>query len=439
MHTTVSRRNRTAHLGAFLLIGALGFPTISGAALAQAAQGGDLSGARAHKPRTITSFSVGPDQALVYPSDLITLPDEHTTFMPPAPGSNMYLVFAASSILGGTAGTVVLQTSDLKNFTYAVGYTSPVMSPPIHFMTCNPTYDTEFDENYAAPGSVVQDPTRPLGHFIMIYEAENHCPGGVWQRQFYATNGFARSTDFGKTWPAPINSEFGGRGRRPVLKMNIPEPTTVETSPIYMGNATPSAFVDIRDDGKRYIYSVYLFAGQGADGYLRVARANLDLDHPDRRVTFTKWYNGSFSQPGLGGLDSGVTPSHGCVGGQRNGQISYNAAIGQYLLTFVCVSLRGTPLTPYQAAWYYSTATSLDLQNWTTPQLIANSQFAIVPGCASDGSGNSFDGWYPSFMSPGHRAGHLGETGEVFFMNGCDTGLQRKFVSRTFTITTAPD
>ena len=103
------------------------------------------------------------------------------------------------------------------------------------------------------------------------------------------------------------------------------------------------------------------------------------------------------------------------------------------------VSLQGNPLTPYQAAWYYSTATSLDLQNWTTPQLIANSQFAVTAGCASDGSGNSFDGWYPSFMSPDRPAGHLGKTGQVFFMNGCDTGLQRKFVSRTFTITTAPE
>jgi len=435
MNTTVSRRNRMAHWGAFVLVGALGFLMISDSALAQAAQGGDLTGVWAHKPRTITSFSVGPDQALVYPSDLITLPDEHTTFLPPAPGSNTYLVFAASSILGGTAGTVALQTSDLKNFTYAAGYTSPVMSPPIHFMTCNATYDTEFDENYSAPGSVVQDPTRPPGHMIMIYEAENHCPGGIWQRQFYATTGFARSADFGKTWPAPINSEFGGRGRRPVLKMNVPEPTTVETSPIYMGNALPSAFVHTTRNGEHYIYATYIFVGQGADGYVRVARAKLEDDRP---VTFTKWYDGSFSQPGIGGLDSGVTSTHGCVGYQQMGQISYNAAIDQYLLTFVCVSLQGTPgnYKPYQAAWYYSTATNLDRQDWTAPQLIENSQFPIVGGCAFGGAGGlAFDGWYASFMSPDHASGHLGLTGLVFFMNGCNIGAQRQFLSRTFTIT----
>jgi hypothetical protein len=187
-------------------------------------------------------------------------------------------VFAAVS--AGPAGTVALQTSDLTNFTYAAGFTNPVMVPPNLFMTCNSTStdNTGFDENYSAPGSVVQDPTRPPGHFIMIYEAENHCPGGTWQRPFYATTGFARSTDFGMTWPAPINAEYGGKWRRPVLKMNIPEPTTTFTA--YMGNAIPSAFVHAH-----YIYVTYLFTGTGANGYLRVARANLE----DRPVTFTKW------------------------------------------------------------------------------------------------------------------------------------------------------
>jgi hypothetical protein len=66
--------------------------------------------------------------------------------------------------------------------------------------------------------------------------------------------------------------------------------------------------------------------------------------------------------------------------------------------------------------------------------LIQNSQFPLTTGCAFDGSGRSFDGWYPSFMSQNRAEGHLGETGQVFFMNGCDPGLKRKFMSRTFTI-----
>jgi hypothetical protein len=201
---------------------------------------------------------------------------------------------------GGPAGTVVLQTSDLKTFTYAANYKSPVMVPPVKFLTCSPAYNSEFDESYSAPGSVVQDPTRPPGHMIMIYEAENHCPGGAWQRPFYATVGLARSKDFGKTWPPPIKGEFGGRDRRPVLKMPVAEPTTHEASPIYMGNAIPSAFVDTNERGEHYIYVAYRFFGQGDDGYLHMARAKLDDDDPGsngpaRRLTFTKWYKGACS------------------------------------------------------------------------------------------------------------------------------------------------
>jgi hypothetical protein len=422
-----------------MVAGALAVLSVVDPALAQAPQAG------ARHPRPIVSFSVGPDQALVYPGDLPALPDEHTTFLPTRPDSGTYLVFASSMRTGGPAGTVVLQTSDLKTFTYAANYKSPVMAPPIHFLTCSAAYNSEFDESYSAPGSVVQDPTRPTGHLIMIYEAENHCPGGVWQRQFYATVGLARSTDFGKTWPGPIAGEFGGRDRRPVLKMATAEPTTHEASPIYMGNAIPSAFVDTNERGEHYIYVPYTFAGQGADGYQRMARARLEDDDlrsndprsndASRRLTFSKWYKGAFSEPGIGGLDGGVTPARGCTGGQQQGQISYNDAIDQYLLTFVCVSLQGQPgnLKPYQAAWYYSTATSLELQNWTMPQLIQNSQFPVTSGCAYDGSGRSFDGWYPSFVSPNHAEGRLGETGHVFFMSGCET-QKRRFMSRTFTI-----
>jgi hypothetical protein len=268
----------------------------------------------------------------------------------------------------------------------------------------------------------------------MIYEAENHCPGGAWQSPFYATVGFTRSADGGHTWPAPVNSEFGNNSRRPVLKMSIPEPTTAETPPIAMGNAIPSAFIDTTQTGAHYIYVTYIFVGSGADGYLRMARAKLT----DRKVEFEKWYMGSFSQPGIGGLDSGVTPSHGCAGtngqAQVEGSISYLATTAQYVLTFVCMQLQGTAgnLQPYQARWYYATATSLEKQDWTTPQPIAGSQFPVTSGC-------TFDGWYPSFMTPLYQPGYLGTTGQVFFLNGCYTaGTGRTFVSRTFSITTGP-
>ena len=367
----------------------------------------------------ITSFSVGPDLTLTYPK-LPILSDEHTTFMPPASGSGPYLVFAANDRnTAGLSGPVVLETTDLRTFTFAAGYTSPVMTAPVAFLSCKAHYDPEFDLNYASPGSVLQDPTLPPGNLMMIYEAENHCPGAVWQHDFYATVGFARSSDNGKTWPAPIDAELGGTDRYPVLKAPTPEPSTPENPQVAMGNAIPSAFVDGTS-----LYVTYSAPGASSDGMLRVARAVLGGSGP---VSFSKWSDGAFSEPGIGGMDSSVLPARGCSGHQGNGQISYNDALGLYLMTFVCSS-------PTQGAWYYSTATSLDRENWTAPRLIANSQLPVTQGCATDGTGSAFDGWYPSFMSPESPAGHTATSGSVFYMFGCDRG-SRTFLARTFTIT----
>jgi hypothetical protein len=95
------------------------------------------------------------------------------------------------------------------------------------------------------------------------------------------------------------------------------------------------------------------------------------------------------------------------------------------------------PSTARVGQWYYATATSLDLQNWTTPQPIANSEYPLVSPCPGLADGGQFDGWYPSTMSPGVAAGHTKLTGKFFYQNGCDTGT-RTFMSRSFTITTGP-
>ena len=389
----------------------------------------------------IQSFTVSADQTLSWPSSaasgtpyLVDMPDEHTTFIPQAAGGKNYLVFGASKLSGGTGGAVVLATSDLVNFTFAtsLGYARQVMAPPTAIDKCDPAYQFEFDGNYAAPGTVVQDPTLPAGNYMMFYEAENHCPGGVNQQPYYATVGFARSSDSGKTWPAPINGPSGGAARYPVLQSADPQPTASHPP---LGNAIPSAMVDKSSDGNYYVYVVYgahLAAPATNDGLIRIARAKLG----STQLTFQKWYNGAFSQPGIGGSDTGMTPDSGCGNGQQQmADISYNDDVGLYLLLFACQS---GPTGSRVGAWYYSTATSLDREDWASPQMVANSQYPVTANCSADGqSGNQFDGWYPSTVSPGAASGHTKLTGSIFFQNGCDTGA-RIFASRSFTITTEP-
>jgi hypothetical protein len=384
----------------------------------------------------IRSFSVGPDQTLTYPhsssgtNQVAGFADLHTTFFPPAASGAPYLVFGAASagVSSGIWGAVVLHTTDLKTFTLAndLGYKFPVLTSPMSFTKCNPSYDSELDENYAAPGSVLQDPTLPAGNLIMLYHAEQHCPGGVWQANFYGTVGSARSSDNGKTWPAPVNGVLGGPSRRPVLQSPEPQPTTPQR---LLGDNSPSGFVDKSARGDYYLYAAYVyFSGTGQA--VRVARAKLGADP----LTFLKWYNGSFSQPGIGGLDSDVTPSTGCGSKYQTGpEISYNDDLGLYLMIFECFSGRtGAQI----GAWYYSTATSLDLEDWIAPQLIQNSQYPLTAPCPGRTTGYDFDGSYPSTISPGAASGHTKLTGYIFFSHITRAQASRPFLSRTFTITT---
>jgi len=403
-------------------------------------------------PLNIKTFSVDTsDITLAYPNTVdLDLPDEHTTVLPVLPWwfplrwppAQGYLMFGASRVTQtGPGGAVALETTDLTDFSTAanLAYPAQLMSSPVPLTSCDGIHDQEFDENYAAPGSVLQDPTRPLGSMIMIYEAENHCPGGHNQHDYYATVGFAVSSDGGRTWPAPVNSEFGNATRRPVFKSAISEPPTGSSTPL--GNAIPSGFIDINNLGEVFLYVTYgNHDGNPADDSLRVGRAKLGQIWgflwnnliPYDQLQFYKWYNNSFSEPGIGGLDSSVLPS-GCPGKQQMGEITRNDDLAFYMMIFVC-----NPSSTGNAAWYYSTATSLELQNWTNPRPITNSEKTVTSPCnLVDKTGSKFDGFYPSFMSPGAPTGHLRLSGRAFFMSGCDTG-GRILGSRAFTITTEP-
>ncbi|MGO9256042.1 MAG: hypothetical protein ACLQU1_07045 [Bryobacteraceae bacterium] len=382
----------------------------------------------------IKSFSVGPDQTLTYPNSssganqLQGFSDLHPTFFPQAGSGAPYLVFgsALTSLSSGNFwGAVVLQTTDLKTFTFAtsLGYNLPVLTSPVPYAICNPTYDTTWDENYAGPGAVLQDPTLPAGNLIMLIDAEQHCPGGVWQSPFYITVGIARSSDNGKTWPAP---ESGAPSRYAVLQSPEPQPTVPHDD---LGNGIPAGFIDKSASGDYYLYVAYTsFPGSGTS---RVARAQLGADP----LTFMKWYNGSFSQPGIGGLDSAVTPSApGCASEYpENPEISYNDDLGLYLMIFKCLS--GTADAGV-GGLYYSTATSLDLEDWTTPQLIQNSQYPWA-SCTPP-PGQEFDGHLPSTLSPGAAPGHTKLTGYIFLTNKTCDLASRQFLSRTFTIVAEP-
>ena len=374
----------------------------------------------------IASISVSADQTLKYPNTAPTpylqyFPDEHMTFFPPASSSSPYVLFGASAVAGGGNGqAVVLESTDLRTFTFAtdLGYSPVVMTTPNPQGACTAAFANEFDEDYAAPGFVAQDPTLPAGNLVMLYEGENHCVAGVYNSGTgFASTGFARSSDNGNTWPAPQNGPSGGPNRYPVFQTISTPPSTAAAT---VGNLAGAGLVDKSLDGNYYLYGTYQVP-TAAEPQFRIGRGVLGQN----QVSFMKWSNGSFSQPGIGGTDTPVVPS-ACGGHHGQASLYYVDDISSYLLTFVC-------FTGTTSAWYYSTATSLDIQDWTTPQIIQNSQFPAT----SPGGCPTTDGFYPSFMSSGAASGHIKLTGTVFLLSGCIVGA-RTFVSRTFTIATQP-
>jgi hypothetical protein len=434
---------------------------------------------RATTPQPSIAFSLSNDQPLSYPNSFYWLPDEHTTILPAVyagasllppgqPGPHDFFVAMSNCVAPGGrppqrsrclsgngaklyGGAFVLESSDFRHFILAPGFGNAnhgraVFWSPHEPGKCGYKTVTHFDEQYAAPGSVLQDPTLPPGNLIMIYEAEIHCPPAPQgMAAGWVSVGVTRSADGGKTWPAPVprrgmENNWLDYGDDRYAGITIPGSPGNKVYQKFFGDVLPSAFIDDMDpSGNFYLYVVYQFTGSpenpNPDAKLHIARAWLG-DRSGRRqvgqLQFHKWYRGRWSGEIRGGPEDGVMPACTASFGEGNAQLSYNDALGRYMMTFVCSSYRcPTPnhCYAYQDSLYYSTASSLEKQDWTTPQLIQNSTY--LRGTAPVGW--TQDGGYPSFASPGCDQGHLGLSGYAFQLKG-NPLADRRFVSRDFTI-----
>jgi hypothetical protein len=319
--------------------------------------------------------------------------DEHSSaFSPGTLGHNPdYLFFVASGTVGhGGIGSVVLSGGSGPDptgqwtFNLPTGYGSyktssgqtifgQVFKSPFSEVNCPHVdsgnaadQDQTFDLNYAAPGSVVKDPTGPAGSLLMIYEGVNACVGSIGgpkpgtgsaYNDAYIYTGVARSLNYGRRWPTyrgignfsfvplPGSGETYGPkapdgalwpdvcvgnncslalaptlpsdyGRYPVLSPHTPLATIMATStPIggSVGDSSPSAFVDdVNPANSPYLYSVYDYLpgplrdpplpGRYSD--LRLARAQLNGGMG--RLSFEKWYVDPQTNQGSFVANSGI-------------------------------------------------------------------------------------------------------------------------------------
>ena len=491
------------------------------------------SGGGAGQPYSITSISVcsasgasgagscpagsfdthqivlGPNGSSVNSSGLGVgpVPDEHSSvFAPGTLGTNQdYLFFLASPEGGhGEIGVAVLSggSGPDKNgqwtldFPRADGYGSyasgfgQVFNPSSRGDVCpivadgNPAHqDQTFDMHYAAPGSVVKDPSAGPGALLMVYEGTNACIGNAGgpvlsNTDDYISLAIATSLDYGKSWPTyrgtptfnfvPLpgvnqtqgpNAPMGALGKNVCMgndctatppasygRYPIVTPPTSLASLMAAGKPLTAKFGEQEISG--FVDDVagnaapYLYANSGD---VRVARAQ--LNGGSAPLTFQKWNGQAFTSPGLGGVETSVLPAGAFANCEAPAQLQYGSSISyvedtqQYLLTFLCDS----PADPAQgpgsghpgAAWFYSTNSGLsDQTQWAPPREIAGSwsEFDQSGGCPD------YKGYYPTFMSLSKGVGHLSLTGYVFYLWGCQGGSAsapaRQFASRSFTIAT---
>jgi Concanavalin A-like lectin/glucanases superfamily/Domain of unknown function (DUF4185) len=165
--------------------------------------------------------------------------------------------------------------------------------------------------NYTAGGPVYRDPST--GTLYMFYHAEKWDGDFV---NFWSLIGMAKSTDGGNTWNdlgeiVTPNCPFGSRNHE----------------------ITGGTFVIVGD----YFYLYFRDCVAGSEINLAVARARVDdvmtAANSNNVTVWTKYRNGNWSQPGIGGTSSGLESGNPWTNFMS---VSYNEHSGKYILVVVC-------------------------------------------------------------------------------------------------------
>jgi hypothetical protein len=339
---------------------------------------------------TLASFTLSGGEQNVLPAGTVAspyVPDEQMPYLRQPAGT--FKVWASA---GGTYGTYLFATPDLLS----------LGAPATVFLPAG-AGTPAFDADYAGPGSIF--PAANGTDLLMIYHAENHLFGGVDYpgTPFYAGIGLARSSDGGVTW----------QRQGEIISGHDPQPAS--QPPSGAGALTPSA---IEIGGYIYVCFREIDLQSGVSGYA-LARAPLSGDGAPGN--WEKYYQGTFSSPGLGGaftpLNIVLDPT--VPGDQRQPNISFNV----YLNAFVMITIGNGGIYAL---------TSPDLITWSAASLVLA---ATVPD-AMAGSTNGPRNWYPTLMSPDQPSDEITDrTGFLYYAKFLGDGTSHHYMYRQgFTI-----
>ncbi len=378
----------------------LGYPTALAVALA-------ASGVVASSGQTPSGvhITLGPGHAVFQfrqPSamGLFNVPDMHTAVLQEPDKS--YLLWITGNI-GPDAGSVArLSTRDFLHFQNAgpgtQAHAQPVFTPscreparnprrmkdPQNRRPTNESCTENYDADYAGANAVI--PASNGKDLLMLYEAGNKA--GVTHGWEYNVIALARSRDRGRTWD-----------RRGVIVRGTDPTPTARTQTTQPGISEPGAVVS-----NGYIYLIYQYVpnqtSNPAESNIQIARAPLSKD--GEPGSWAKYYNGAFTEPGIGGKGTTIVNTNGS-GCTRPVEAwpAFSTYLQAYVLTFVC-----------NEGWFFSTST--DLTTWTAP--VNFLQMKMWQPC------QPMD-WNYVLVTPGNQGGTIGQGGLVLYAHTESRGL----------------
>jgi hypothetical protein len=304
---------------------------------------------------------------------------------------------------GDGGNSIEVVTDDFRHFRATTTPAPWVLSP----------IPGTFESDYTGISKVVR---LPSGRLAAMYQAETHPCG---PKSAGVSIALATSDDNGTTW-----DRQGQIITSPVITR-----TTCDEM-VFHGVWSFAATVEPTGE---YMYAWF---SQGGDeewddyyGGLRIARA--PLSGGLMPGTWTKYYNGAWDQPGLGGLTSPTlltpTPVFSNDSSLSNDfagipSVTWNTAFNRYVAVF-------TTMTGF---WY---ATSPDGINWSDGNQLLKHKVLVTVGREPD------EAWiyYPTLINPEASSDGYSSTSGILYYTYTPTGFEHEMMGRRVRIREVPE
>lgn len=319
-------------------------------------------------------------------SGLVGSPDGHVTFFREGGAIRFWTPLA-----GGL--TTELATTNFVDL-------HAMSDPPVFVLS--PSGGSAFDSDYAGGSKVLR---LAGGRLAMLYHGEHHLCAG---NQAEVAIGLATSDDDGVTWVR--------QGEIITAPAWTPAPCDERT---FYGAGSFSAVVS---PDREYLYLYFNQWRPDESGVTRVARARLDSGLGPG--TWTKYYRGSWTQPGLGGMADDILPVPDTPADQFERAVaiptvSWNTTYGMWLAVYVSIT----------GFWYSS---SVDGLVWNEPRQLFGGVVLFAPASLVDHQQYIY---YPSLISvDANEDGRTTDTGLLLYAQGGWTSAHH-MVARDLIIT----